>query len=347
MKITVESKAGTSSFDCPAGETLLYAGLQHGLDLPYECATGTCGTCHARLMEGTADIAWEAAPGFARLKRDKGDILMCQARPRSDCVLRVPANVVDRSEIGSSRCSRRGTLQGLRRLTHDVIHFDVLLSAPMTFEAGQFVVIEVPGLEGGRAYSMVNFEQGTDRVGFVVKRKPGGAFGNWLFDGEAEGATVKIFGPLGRATFLVEDNKDVLCIAGGSGVAGMMSILDRATSADYFRDRRGYLFFGVRTLTDAFYLEELARHVAAAGDRLEVTLALSHEDVSTPRHAHFPGLRLANGMVHEVAARQMAGRYGDVISYIAGPTPMVDATLRTLIVEAGLTGSSIRYDKFS
>ena len=93
MKITVDTLGGQFSFECAPTEHILYAALSHGLSVPYECATGTCGTCRGRVHAGGVDVEWDEAPGFARLKRDKGDVLMCQARPTADCVLRIPANV--------------------------------------------------------------------------------------------------------------------------------------------------------------------------------------------------------------------------------------------------------------
>ena len=60
------------------------------------------------------------------------------------------------------------------------------------------------------------------------------------------GQKIKLFGPLGDAVFLPEENKNLLCIAGGSGVAGMMSIIDRGFQEAYFTDRTCSLFFGVR-----------------------------------------------------------------------------------------------------
>src|SRR6185295_17339576 len=93
MKITIQANSGEFNFDCEATERILYAGLSQGLRLPYECSTGTCGTCRGRVLQGSTLVEWDKAPGFARLKRDKGDVLMCQARPTTDCVIRVPANL--------------------------------------------------------------------------------------------------------------------------------------------------------------------------------------------------------------------------------------------------------------
>ncbi len=345
MQITIQSKNGEFAFECGHGESILRAGLRQGIGLPYECATGTCGTCRARVMSGEFDIGWAQAPGLARLKPERGDVLMCQARARTDCLVRVPAQI--ETFRGPLPDRRRGVISALRRLTAEVAHFELSLSSPMRFEAGQFVILEAPGVSGGRAYSMVNFGPELDRIAFVLKRKPGGGFGDWLFEKAAQNSELILFGPLGRAVFRPEEGKDILCIAGGSGIAGMMAILERAIQSDYFARHRGYVFFGVRTLPDCFYLEELARYAAASNGHLEVTLALSDQVATSRRHEREPALALASGFVHEVAATAMAGRCGDAIAYVAGPPPMVDGALRVLIAQAGLSAQQIRYDKFS
>jgi len=344
MKITVQSKTGETAFDCGDRETILHAGLRQGLSLPYECATGTCGTCRARVMSGQVETRWKEAPGGARLKPEKGDILMCQTRALSDCVLRVPSDIVVVEKLRPAR--RQGIIRNVQKLTKDVASFDVHLSAPMSFEAGQFVVLESEQVRGGRAYSMVNFGSDAQHIELVLKRKPEGRFTDWLFNEGTDGSEVAVFGPLGRAVFRPDEDKNILCVAGGSGIAGMMSILECAIKTGYFRNRKGSVYFGVRTSEDTFYLETLSRYAAASHGNLTVTVALSHEAAATPAHVDFPTLRLASGMVHEVAAKAMAGGYADTIAYIAGPPIMVDAAIRVLIT-GGMATRDIRYDKFA
>ncbi len=48
MRIQVNARNRGYEFDARPGEKLLHAGLRGGIDLPYECSTGTCGTCKAR-----------------------------------------------------------------------------------------------------------------------------------------------------------------------------------------------------------------------------------------------------------------------------------------------------------
>ena len=208
MKITVQANSGEFSFECEATERLLYAGLAQGLRLPYECATGTCGTCRGRVVQGSTLVEWEEAPGFARLKRAKGDVLMCQARPTADCVVRVPANLAADPDSPTLPLHRRGRIAQARRLVGDVVELDIVLSRPITFDAGQFVVLEVPGLQGGRAYSMVNYARDSDRLTFVIKQKPGGGFSDWLFGSEVSGAELDLFGPLGAATFRPAEGRE-------------------------------------------------------------------------------------------------------------------------------------------
>jgi toluene monooxygenase electron transfer component len=347
MKITIESNSGSFDFECAPTERILRAGLLHGLALPYECATGTCGTCRGRVVSGSAAVEWEVAPGYAKLKREKGDILMCQSRPTADCTLRVPARIARHANSETLPAHRTGRIENVRRLVHDVLDFDLALSAPMTFDAGQFVVLENAAIAGGRAYSMVNFDRATGRLKIVIKNLPGGKFSEWLFDSDPTGTELAVFGPLGAATFHPEEGRNVLCVAGGSGIAGMISILDRAVREGYFNDHGGDVFFGVRTLADGFYLEELSRFAAAAGDRLNVTLALSHEPVTAVVHPQFPGIRLAGGMVGDVMIKAMGGKYADTICFTAGPPVMVDAVLRHWTHDARVPRAFIRYDKFA
>src|SRR5882672_1423730 len=126
MKITIQANSGEFDFECAADERMLYAGLKQGLKLPYECATGTCGTCRGRIVQGSTLVEWNEAPGFARLKREKGDVLMCQARPTTDCVVRVPANVVASPASPTRPELRSGRIEEARALNRDVMEFDIV-----------------------------------------------------------------------------------------------------------------------------------------------------------------------------------------------------------------------------
>ena len=377
--------------ECGPRERILYAALRAGVGVPYECATGSCGTCKARARPGTVEDVWPEAPGLAGLKRERGEFLMCQGAALGDCEILVPSRI----EAGGGRRPRHlsGTLADIRPLTRDVTAFRVTLDRSVAFDAGQFAVLAVPGLAGYRAYSMVNPAAQTDRLDFVIKHKPGGGFSDWLAPGRSNlmrdgeeirertpasepaagppapahpdnprrgrdvhapeaahgdaGGALDVFGPLGKAIWRPQEDRDLLCIAGGSGIAGMMSILSHAASSGHFQRRRGNLFFGVRSREDVFFAGELANLVESTAGRLSVTVAFSEESAAA-RDARLPRcIDVARGFVHSVAGKRMAGAWNDPIAFVAGPPPMVDAALRMLVTEARLSASDIRYDKFT
>ena len=347
MRIHINAPDRTCDFDSKERESILFAGLRNGIELPYECATGTCGTCKARLIEGRLSDPWADAPGKKMLKADQGEFLMCQCVASGEVAVQVAMAIPAKAAGAAAAGPMTGLLTGLRHLTHDVAAFEVQLDTHCKFEAGQFVTIAALGVTGRRSYSMVNFESRAQHFEFVIKKKPGGGFSEWLFGGQAEGTRLEIFGPLGKATFEPGLAKNILCIAGGSGIAGMMSILARACQASYFGRHQGHVFFGVRTMRDAFYLDELSGYCELAGPGLSVTIALSDEDVPLEAPARHPRLRFERGLVHEVARRSMAGKFQDTRAYVAGPPPAVTAALRVLLVDGKLSPANIRYDKFS
>jgi toluene monooxygenase electron transfer component len=345
MNVVLTSRGEAHTFECAVGENILYAGLRSGLALPYECGTGTCGTCKARLASGETASAWPEAPGYVGLKA--GEILMCQTLAAGDCGVEVGAPVTRRPEGASAPAHLGAVIRRRAMLTHDVATLDLDLDQPVDFEAGQFMVMTAPGISGGRAYSMVNYDRRATHLQFVVKEKPGGRFSEWLFGEGVDGTRVHLFGPLGHATFAPDLDKPIVCVAGGSGIAGMMAILSCACQARYFDRHQGYLFFGVRTPRDLFFADELKTLVATAPEGLHVTIALSDADVDpalTAAHAEFA---FGKGFVHAVAGAAMKGKFAGVRAYAAGPPPMVSATLRMLLLEGKLRSADIRYDKFS
>lgn len=68
-----------------AGENVLAAALAAGIPLPHSCRAGRCATCKARLVTG--EIAYpgdKLPPGIVASEAARGEVLLCQARPRSD-----------------------------------------------------------------------------------------------------------------------------------------------------------------------------------------------------------------------------------------------------------------------
>ena len=104
MRVQLNVRNRAYDYDCAGREKILFAGLHRGVELPYECGSGTCGTCKAKLIDGALDDAWQEAPGRKLLRADQGEFLMCQCSPRSDVTIEV-ASFVYASNPGACRPS--------------------------------------------------------------------------------------------------------------------------------------------------------------------------------------------------------------------------------------------------
>lgn len=85
VRVELQGKA----FDVPyvRGQTLLKAAIDAGLDAPYSCEEGFCGSCTARLLEGQVEMQEDDA--LTAEEKKKGYVLACQARPTSrTCTIR-------------------------------------------------------------------------------------------------------------------------------------------------------------------------------------------------------------------------------------------------------------------
>jgi ferredoxin len=70
--------------DCAADQTILEAAVAAGIDFPYACATGNCGTCTSRLDAGTVVLLPHGDAALSPQQVQAGQTLACRARPRSD-----------------------------------------------------------------------------------------------------------------------------------------------------------------------------------------------------------------------------------------------------------------------
>ena len=68
----------------PPGENVLTVALAAGIPLPYSCRAGRCASCKAKLLAGTIEYPDGLPPGITTSEADRGEVLLCQARPRSD-----------------------------------------------------------------------------------------------------------------------------------------------------------------------------------------------------------------------------------------------------------------------
>ncbi len=324
---------GGGVFDVSADEdTLLRGALRAGVGFPHDCSVGGCGSCRFDLVSGEMETLWPEAPGLSERDRRRGKRLACQSRPRGDCTIRVrPAD-----EYRPAVPPRRREAVLLRRtpVTADMAEFVFSTLEPADFVAGQYGLFQPPGVPGVRAYSMSNLPNAAGEWRFVVRRVPGGAGSNAMFDALQIGTVVTLDGPYGHAHFRAEIDRDVVLIAGGSGIGPIVSIARGALAAD--PARRITVFEGARTRADLSFRTLLGDDFSDAITYLPV---LSAE----PEGSDWAGAR---GFVHAEVDRVLADRFEACEFYFAGPPPMIEALQELLIIQRTVPVSRIHYDRF-
>lgn len=332
---------GGPSFELAAGEdTLLRGALRAGVAWPYECSVGGCGACRFELLDGEMETLWPDAPGLSERDRRRGKRLACQSRPLGDCRVRVRLDAGDGEPSATPPITPRrlhALLRARRAITPDIDEFVLHVPGAPHFRAGQYALLYPPGVDGARAYSMSNLSNAKgadeDLWRFIIRRMPGGRGSQALFEQLTPGCSVRIDGPYGHA-HLRDSTRDVVCVAGGSGLGPMLSVARGVLAAP--GARRVHFFLGLRQQAELGALRELGGLDAA---RLQVSTVLSSPD---------PGLGWGGptGFVHTEVERVLAGPLNRYDHYFAGPPPMVEAVQELLMVRHRVPFGQIHFDRF-
>ncbi|WZB70177.1 2Fe-2S iron-sulfur cluster binding domain-containing protein [Achromobacter xylosoxidans] len=327
---------GQDGFGVDRGDLLLLSALEQGINYPHSCRVGTCGRCKTRLVSGRISplVDFALSPLTNEELRD-GYILACQAKVRSD--LTVDVELIEHEVVLPQ--SIPGTISGWKRLPGDVVDLRIELERPLVFEAGQYAALAVSGSFVRRSFSFYDpppGPDGTQEVGFLIKCLPGGSLSEWLAAQDRRGVRIWVESPFGQMG-LDDMPRDALCVAGGTGIAPILSIAEDRLRR--YPDHRVTIVFGVRTGSDLFAMDKLEwlRDVAGPG-RVRIIPVLSHEPTDSPWAGH-------RGLVTEPLGEALAVDYRQLSAFVCGALPMVVAVEKRLLA-LGVDATRIHADKF-
>ncbi len=224
----------------------------------------------------------------------------------------------------------------VRRDTDDavVVSFEVpaALADSFRFSAGQYLTVRQGELR--RSYSICAAPGEPLRVG--VRQVPGGAFSSWLHQSLRPGDTLDVMEPQGRfGAALARQPRHVLCVAGGSGITPVLSIIKTLLAGD--AHSRCTLLYGNRSAASTLFRDELDdlknRHMA----RLTVHNVFSREGVDSPLHCgRLDAARIA-------ALLRLSGPVDE--AFVCGPHAMNDEVEAALLA-AGVGPEHIHVERF-
>ena len=316
--LTIEPNG--ESVEVAEGQTLLDACLRSGVWLPHACGHGLCGSCKVDVLDGDIDHGDASPFALMDFERSEGKTLACTARCLSDVTIEAD---IDEDPDGRRIPVRdfAGTIVGIADLTHDVKGLTIALSDDLDFQAGQYINLTLPGIEGARAFSIANAPLEPRKLELQIRRLPGGVATGYIHDQLSLGEGVTVSGPYGRFYVRKSAGEPMIFLGGDTGVSSPRSmILDLLEEG---RTEPMTLFHGVRALRD-LYDRQLFEGLAAKYANFTYVPVLS---------AMEPGDNWTGetGFVHEALARRFDNQFSGHKAYICGPPLMVEACIRTLM----------------
>ena len=208
-----------------------------------------------------------------------------------------------------------------------------------------------------RAYSMANYPAEGDRITLTVRIAttpfkprpevgfqdvPTGIASSYIFS-RKPGDKVVMSGPFGDFHPIYDSKKEMIWVGGGAGMAPLRSQIMHLLKTLHIRDREMHYFYGARSLSEAFFLEDF-HELEKEYPNFHFHLALDRPD---PK-ADEAGVPYVAGFVHEVMYNTYLKDHEapeDIEFYMCGPGPMSKA-VQGMLDSIGVDRESIMFDDF-
>ena len=229
----------------------------------------------------------------------------------------------------------------IEQLTDDsaAVTFDVPaeLRDRFEFDAGQSLTLRrmIDGVEHRRSYSICAAVGQRPRIG--VREIPDGLFSSWLVHEIRPGDLIDVHTPAGSFRADPDGGGRHLCIAAGSGVTPMISIVSTVLAHP---DAQVTMLYGNRTTGSVMFAEELADLKNRHGSRFELVHVLSRE----PRDVElFSGRLEADRLRRLLTALVPVGAVDHI--WLCGPFGMI-TDARDVLAELGVEPGKVHFELF-
>jgi ferredoxin-NAD(P)+ reductase (naphthalene dioxygenase ferredoxin-specific) len=319
--------------DVAPGDNLLKALTDRQIPISYSCLSGRCGTCRCRVISG--DV--QEAEGVEYRHHDSADaaryVLACQSTVQGDCEIELPE--VDEVVVHPAKILK-ATVLAIEPLTHDIKRLVLKPAKPLSFSPGQYATLQFTPAHI-RPYSMAGLDA-DDTLEFHIRRVPGGAVTGYVDEQLKVGDVVRVSGPLGTSYLRTRHEGPMLCVAGGTGLAPVLSIVRGALARGM--NNPIHIYLGARSPADVYGLAWL-RDLASRHDAIRLHVVTTTDTPGQPDRAFRLGHVTEAIAADYTAPDALAGWR----AYLCGAPPMVDAATR-LLRERGIDGAHIYADAF-
>ena len=301
------------------GQTVLDACLRAGIWLPHACCHGLCATCKVQLLEGECDLGEASNFALMDFERDEKKILACCATAQSDIVIEADLNE-DPDALYLPLEDFAGEVIQARMLTPTIRGLWLKPNKPVRFQPGQYVLLDVPGAHGARAFSIANAST-DDTIELHVRLVLGGVATTWLHNELNAGDKLSFSAPFGRFFVRKSAQQPMIFVAGGSGLSSPKSmVLDLLAEGCTLPIT---LLQGARNQGE-LYFSDVFEALAAKHANFRYVPVLS----DAADDAAWTGAR---GFAHETLKPLYDNDFRGHKAYLCGPPPMIEACIATLM----------------
>jgi len=227
--------------------TILEASEKAGLEIPYSCRKGDCGTCMIKKVSG--EVSFIEGVVLPNDGSHGDNILACISEPKSDLVC----------ETSLHETEYKATVIQTISQTQDTQSFHLRVSNPdlFNFQPGQFVTVgqKIENKTNYRCYSISSSCLEKNYLEITVKKQEMGLISNYLFDHVQTGEVLSLKKPKGRFTLNLAGEEDLLLVGSGVGITPLISMI--RSLADKKSSRKILLLYGCRTKEDIIFHGDL------------------------------------------------------------------------------------------
>jgi NAD(P)H-flavin reductase/ferredoxin len=328
MTDAIQIQASDLSFPAQTDLSIVDAALRAGIELPYSCRKGVCGSCAGRVVLGATQ-----ALGVLPLRNEEcgpDQVLLCQCRALPGMTI-APIRARRIDAFAPRRLLTKVYRNTLAAPDVSVLELRLPAGQRLKFRAGQYVHVHL-GDGSTRSFSMANPPQRNDSLTLHVRHVPGGRFSSSVA-GMARGDALEIEGPFGSFSLDEEGPRQIVMIAGGTGFAPIHSLLEDIARRKL--ELQATLIWGGRVSSDLYAPEALTRWRKML-PHLSVVRAL--EDPGEDDDA-------IEGRVDD-ALRRLPHRLEAYAVYACGSPAMVEAVRALCTRELGLLPAHFHCDAF-
>lgn len=322
----------SASIQADEGETVYLAALKNRIRLETDCREGACATCKALCTQGEYWLKEYVEEALSEEEAARREVLACQMHVTSDAVIEFPYE--SGLAIKSGPETRPCVVAEVEQVSLAVYRLVVEPGdgKPIAFLPGQYVHLCVPGTSEQRSYSFANQPEDTDRLVFYLKIIEQGIMSEYISGRAKPGDEMTITGPYGHF-YLRAPERPILMVAGGTGLAPMLSMLDNLVASGD-TGQSIHLLYGANTVDELFALGQLGAY-PDRGVRLRTEFCIVEGS---------GGWDGPTGHVTKLLRHELVNG-GDADAYLCGPPPMIDAATVWLRAN-GLDDRRIHAEKF-